>query len=404
MTSRVLQDAIVRLLQQRPFYGHMLLNFHRQAGNGDKALGVTIAHGVPTLQVNEERFAAYAAEEQSALLEHVLKHVLHLHMARRKERNSHDWDVACDLAINPSIPNLPAGAPFPRFFKMEDGLAAEEYYQQLHRLFDTGNLEGGGYGNASPDQGEHRDEAETAEVEVDLAEVHRPEPLDDHQIWQEADSTPLGLAEQMVRSMVRDAHRKCGDEVPGDLRGLIDGLLAPPAIPWRQILRQFVATAGRVGRKTTWKREHRRFGQETPGIRKRQRLNLLVGVDVSDSTDQRQLRELFARELGQIARGRDSLITVLYAGSRIQKIEAFRSNHHVAEVYHGGGFTDLRPVFDYARQMQPRPAAVIYLTDGFGPAPEQMEFPTLWVLTADGEKPVPWGVELRLNNQPDTRN
>jgi len=47
--------------------------------------------------------------------------------------------------------------------------------------------------------------------------------------------------------------------------------------------------------------------------------------------------------------------------------------------------------------MHPRPAAVIYLTDGVGPAPEKMEFPTLWVLTQEGEKPVPWGVELRLH-------
>ena len=46
--------------------------------------------------------------------------------------------------------------------------------------------------------------------------------------------------------------------------------------------------------------------------------------------------------------------------------------------------------------MQPRPAAIIYLTDGYGEAPERAEFPTLWVLTADGRKPAPWGVELRL--------
>jgi len=26
-----------------------------------------------------------------------------------------------------------------------------------------------------------------------------------------------------------------------------------------------------------------------------------------------------------------------------------------------------------------------------------MEFPTLWVLTKEGEKPAPWGVELRLD-------
>ena len=77
-------------------------------------------------------------------------------------------------------------------------------------------------------------------------------------------------------------------------------------------------------------------------------------------------------------------------------MSTFSGSPGIVERYDGGGFTDLRPVFDYAKTMHPLPAAVIYLTDGIGPAPESMEFPTLWVLTADGEKPVPWGVELRM--------
>ena len=199
--------------------------------------------------------------------------------------------------------------------------------------------------------------------------------------------------------MVRDSLRGSDGEVPADVRTVVDGLLRPSPVPWRQILRQFVATAGRVGKTSTWMREHRRFSHDTPGSRKRRRLNLLVGIDVSDSTDIIELREAFARELLQIARGRDAHITVLYANSRIQAVEAFNSSSCVPERYDGGGFTDLRPVFEYARGMHPLPAAVIYLTDGIGPAPEEMEFPTLWVLTAEGEKPVPWGVELRLADE-----
>jgi predicted metal-dependent peptidase len=204
------------------------------------------------------------------------------------------------------------------------------------------------------------------------------------------------LAEEMVRSITRDSLRASDGVVPNDIRSVVEGLLHPSPVPWRQILRQFVATAGRVGKTTTWMREHRRFSHDTPGNRKRRRLNLLVGIDVSDSTNIIELREAFARELLQISRGRDARITVLYASSRIQAVEAFNSAACVPERFDGGGFTDLRPVFEYARGMHPPPAAVIYLTDGIGPAPEEMEFPTLWVLTAEGEKPVPWGVELRL--------
>lgn len=388
---RMVENAVVRLLKDRPFYGHFLLHFRREPGPGPTALGVTMRHGVPILQVHAPAFARFAPEEQQALLEHVLKHVLHLHIARRKERHGHTWDMACDLAINPGIAGLPVQAARPERYDLEPGLAAEEYYRLLCRPFDTGNLEGQGLGNAGRDLGQV-----VRSGEESATTGPRSAGIDDHQLWSEADSTPGGLAEEVVRSLVRDAWRASHGEVPGDVRDLVTGWLAPSPIPWRQILRQFVASAGRTGSNSTWRRAHRRFGQQSPGLRKRRRLNLLIGVDVSDSTDQPELREAFARELVQLARGRDSQLTVLYAGSRIQRIASFTSSQAVAEVYQGGGFTDLRPVFAHARTMQPRPAAVIYLTDGFGEAPDEMEFPTLWVLTGDGQKPVDWGVELRL--------
>lgn len=390
---RELQDAVVRLLKSRPFYGHLLLGFRRRPSAGPLPLGVTVENGTPVLAVNPERFASFSPREQEALLEHILKHLLHLHILRRRERHSRDWDIACDLAINPGIEGLPAGALRPSSFRAPEGLAAEEYYETLRSPFDTGNLEGEGFGNASQEDGSHRDSGEGD----DTSRRGEAVTVDDHVLWEEAESTPLRLAEEVVRTMVRDAARRSHGEIPGEVRGVVEGWLAPPAVPWRQVLRQFVATAGRVGRQSTWKREHRRFAHETPGSRKRRRLNLLVGIDVSDSTNVRELREAFARELLRIARGRDSRLTVLYSGSRIQRIEAFRSGEAVAEVYEGGGFTDLRPVFEHARGMLPPPAAVIYLTDGFGPAPERMEFPTLWVLTKEGTKPAPWGVELRLD-------
>jgi len=253
--------------------------------------------------------------------------------------------------------------------------------------FDTGNLDGSGYGDAELAERGAAGAGNGAEAST---------TLDEHAIWSDADSTPSALAEEAVRAVTRESLRGSDGDIPSEVRVVVDDLLRPSPIPWRQILQQFVATAGRIGRKSTWMREHRRFSHDTPGIRKRRRLNLLVGIDVSDSTNIVEQREAFARELQQIARGRESRITVLYANSRIQQIEAFSGSSNGIQRYDGGGFTDLRPVFEYARTMQPVPAAVIYLTDGIGPAPEQMDFPTLWVLTGDGEKPVPWGVEMRL--------
>jgi len=388
MSSTNLENSIIRLLRERPFYGHFVLNLRReQCPLKGKAAAVTVRDGIPVLAVDPEPFAVLPASQQRALLEHLVKHLLHLHPLRRKGRNQHDWDISCDLAINPGIADLPEDALLPEYYGVDDGLAAEEYYQLLVPPFDAGNLEGSGFGDATREEqgaagdGRGKDSATT---------------LDSHELWSAADSTPLPLAEEAVRAITRESLRGSDGEIPIELVTVVENLLQPSPLPWRQILRQFMATAGRTGHRSSWMREHRRFSHTTPGVRKRRRLNLLVAIDVSDSTNISTLREAFAAELLQIARSSEARITVLYANSRIQQIETFTGNPGVMHRYDGGGFTDLRPVFEYARGMQPLPAAVIYLTDGVGPAPEQMEFPTLWVLTADGEKPMPWGIELRM--------
>lgn len=380
---RLLEDTIVRLLKKRPFYGQFLLQFRRRPYQGKKAAAVTIIDALPTLMVSEALFGNYTTAEQEAILEHLIKHVLHLHPCRRRERQPRLWDRACDLAINPGIDDLPPEAVRPERLALPEGLAAEEYYNRLIVMPQLGNLQGDGNGDAAPDNGGE--------------DISDQLTLDDHHDWQEADRTPISLSEQVVRRLVQSAWNEHPDPTDGELRKLIQGFLAPPRIAWQQILRQFIGTAGRVGRSSTWKREHRRFGQNSPGIRKHQYLNLVVGIDTSDSTDTQPLREAFAAELLRIARARKSRITTLYAGSRIKKVSRFSGDPSVVEIYRGGGFTDLRPIFDYARTMHPRPAALIYLTDGFGPAPEQSDIPTLWVLSPDGRKPVDWGLELRLD-------
>jgi predicted metal-dependent peptidase len=390
--QRALENAVVRLLKYKPFYGHLLIGFRRRVAEGQHAIGVTLANGTPVLSISPNLFPGYSAEEQQALLEHGIKHLLHLHPVRGRGVHRLTWDMSCDLAINPAIENMPLAAPRPQIYRLETGLAAEEYARLLSPHFDTGNQDGQGVGTADCHHGGLRGGGGDEPLPLKAAAL-----IDDHTIWGEADSTPVCLAEQAIRDLVREAHRKAHGDVPDDIREVVQGWLAPPAIPWRQVLRQFIGTAGRIGRQSTWQRQHRRFQYSTPGTRKRRQLNLLVAIDVSESTDEGTLRESFARELLQIARGRDSRITVLYAHSRIRRIDHFRSSQAVAEIVHGGGFTDLRPVFDYAKEIHPLPTAIIYLTDGFGPAPEEMTFPTLWVLTPEGQKPVPWGLELRLS-------
>src|SRR5699024_7110524 len=64
-------------------------------------------------------------------------------------------------------------------------------------------------------------------------------------------------------------------------------------------------------------------------------------------------------------------------------------------VFRGGGGTDFRPVFQRLEEQPPK--AVVFLTDGYGPVPEEPpEYPVLWVLTPDGMAPAPWGEVVEL--------
>lgn len=283
MNNGSLENAVVRLLRERPFYGHFILNLRREQRplNGKEA-AVTVRNGIPVLAVDPGPFTALAAPQQKSLLEHLVKHLLHLHPLRRKGRNQHDWDIACDLAINTGIDDLPDNALLPAYYGAEDGLAAEEYYDQLVPPFDTGNLDGSGYGDA---------ECSERGAAGDGRGTDSAATLDSHALWSDADSTPLALAEETIRAITRDSLRGSDGETPAELRTVVDALLRPSPLPWRQILRQFIATAGRTGRRSSWMREHRRFEHTTPGIRKRRRLNLLVGIDVSDSTNSAELRK-----------------------------------------------------------------------------------------------------------------
>lgn len=56
--------------------------------------------------------------------------------------------------------------------------------------------------------------------------------------------------------------------------------------------------------------------------------------------------------------------------------------------FKGFGGTSFTPVFEYLDDQPEPPNALIFCTDGYGPAPEAPPcYPVLWVLTADGRKP-----------------
>ena len=102
----------------------------------------------------------------------------------------------------------------------------------------------------------------------------------------------------------------------------------------------------------------------------------------------------------------DYTITVIKCDTKIHSVEEYSSNSGKEFTkegikFQGTGGTDLRPPFEYITKNMPEPPAVmIYLTDGDGLAPqEEPNYPVIWCLTAEGEKPSNWGIAVNMENK-----
>jgi CheY-like chemotaxis protein len=118
-----------------------------------------------------------------------------------------------------------------------------------------------------------------------------------------------------------------------------------------------------------------------------------VAVDTSGSMGSDELKEAMTEVKG----------ILLAAGARVEFIACDAEVHakgtittfqQATKMLKGGGGTDFRPVFDELEKRRGnRPELLVFLTDGYGPAPEkQPSFRTIWFLVGPNtQSPSKWG-------------
>ena len=192
------------------------------------------------------------------------------------------------------------------------------------------------------------------------------------------------LTRRAVAQAVERAHRAAPGTVPAGLRRWAGEELAPPQVPWRDVLRGAVRrglanAAGAVD--TTYARPSRRRvpGVVLPGTR-RPVPGVAVVVDTSASMGEAALRAVLG-EVEGIAR------QVGASGQRLRVLAVDAAVHEVRSVSRaaemvlaGGGGTDLTPGLHAAVGGHPRPDVVVVCTDGFTPWPAEPPARTRWVV------------------------
>jgi len=233
-----------------------------------------------------------------------------------------------------------------------------------------------------------------------------------HPTWDESTEVSEQLAESIVRSMIQEAYQKSRGTVPGSIKQMIEDILKSK-VNWRAVLRNFVAKRRSTKKSATWRKRSRRLGTMVPGNKKNRKLSLVVAIDTSGSVSDKEL-SMFAGEIQKIYQnGAD--IVIIECDADVQNV--YKYDRKIDKkgkdglTFAGRGGTDFRPVFDYIDEkrdklIQTKPDAIIFLTDGYGPAPDSYKTPTLWCLTPGGRRPynssmggeVSWGSVITLED------
>lgn len=353
-------------------------------------------------------------DERLFVMAHEVWHCVLMHMLRCQTRDPSAFNVATDMEVNRMLKKEGLKPPSKCLMpKAEwDELSAEEIYEHIRKRPKQGMQEQDvrgvdmqdGDGIGSDKQFDKHIYPSTSSGEDDTIVVTDQ--------WGEVgfdkDYAPLitkELADKIRERIVAVAQQieRTRGTIPEHLANIVRAALRPQ-IRWQEVLAQFVTSC--YGGSRRWlppNRRHISQGLYLQSSRK-ERLQAAVAIDTSGSTTA-DLPQFFSELTSLLNTFGDYELTVMQCDCEIQNVEkfdAYNPFHSTDWKAYGHGGTDFRPPFVYvAEHSEIEPSCLIYITDGCGPAPDNPPpYPVLWILTGDGEKPAPWGRELRLHNTP----
>lgn len=308
------------------------------------------------------------AEKESALSQlgfiwvHEISHLLREHRQRAQELelDARQWNIAADLEINDSNwPGLRMPEQFPGLhptqLDLPTGRLAEWYYRQI-----------------------------SEDVPIDLALINGDEGSGVHgedRPWEvEGGQQVLSniQLEMMGRSVAQQMrqHEQWGD-LPGGWQRWAEQKLKPK-VDWRRQLRHRLRTAINTGLGNrmdyTYRRPSRRQAVYDPilppSLSGDTSARLACVVDTSGSIGARQLGQAVA-EVMRLLTEFQMPVTVIPCDVKVYEPIRVATTNDLFKLRElpGGGGTNMIVGMEAALQQQPKPDAVIVLTDGYTPYP-----------------------------------
>ena len=408
LTLRSMEQDRQKLLMRQPFIGMILMHLDF----------VPVTSGCRTACTDGSRvfmnckfYAQLDLEERLFVLAHETWHCVLLHFARLQNRNPEKFNIATDLEIHFILQKEKMKEPFVLPHDPDwDGLSAEEIYEKLGHKKEYGgkrkNCKNPGCCSKGVcSNGKSFDEhiykngsgTEGAVEEINAGGVGEIDP----DFAPQVDAQSVEKMRQIIIQSAQTIERTQG-RMPGFLQSIIEKL-RKPELNWKELLKQFVTSC--YGGSRRWLPPARRYVGMGLYLQSRcnEKFNAVMAIDTSGSTTG-DLPQFFA-ELSNLLKSFGNYeLTVIQCDAEIQHIENFSGDTPLPPNYqwksYGDGGTCFIPPFEYVKEHKLRPDIFIYLTDGYGDAPEKApNFPVLWALTNDGEDPALWGKKIRLQGE-----
>lgn len=323
------------------------------------------------------------------LVLHEATHKAYRHMVTWRalhEENARLANVAADFFVNLTLQDTDDGEGFVKMPQIGippepkyRGWSVAMIYADLKKQIDEQDASGEGEG-----QGGEMDEHDWNGNEAN------GDPAKEQQ---QADEIQRAIRQGEIM------RKKLAGKGAGQADGLFGDLLAP-AIDWKQVLREFITETCAGRDESSWRKPNRRYlGMDVymPTMVGTTMTELVIGFDTSGSIFGGGEMTRFVSEIKTIIEDvKPSKVHVIYWDTRVAGHQTFEDGQFAVQdlKIKGGGGTDGSVLFDYLRDKNINPQAIVQFTDGYVGSWGRSDSPTLWAVTSDLK--APFGTTIKV--------